>query len=126
MFKNYTLRILLTNFLGSRVMDIENQDGIMERGVFIPLDINGLHETDRGNVAFYAFVTERMTACIDGSSHYVKLKMNADSLKRINEMGYETPYIGNMRPSNIKPSYQTDYIKNVAKVKASEYFNNKE
>ena len=126
MFKNYTLRLLLTNFLGSRVMDVENQDGIMERGVFIPMDMNGLHETNRGNVAFHAFVTERMTACIDGSSHYIKLKMNADSLKRINEMGYETPFIGSMRPSNIKPSRQLEYMKSGGRVKSSDYFNNKE
>lgn len=123
MFNNYTLRILLTNFLGSRVMDVENQDGIMERGVFIPMDMNGLHETNRGNVAFYAFVTERMTACLDGSSHYIKLKMNADSLKRINDMGYETPFIGSMRPSSIKPSCQLEYMKSGGRVKSSDYFN---
>lgn len=123
MFKNYTLRILLTNFLGARVMDIENQDGIMERGVFIPLDMNGLHETNRGNVAFHAFVTERITACVDGSSHYIKLKMNSDALKKINDMGYETPFIGSMRPSSLKPSYQLDYMNGGLKVKASDYFN---
>ncbi len=126
MFKNYTLRLLLTNFLGSRVMDVENQDGISEKGVFIPLDMNGLHETDRGNVAFYAFVTERMTACIDGSSHYIKLKLKKDVLQKANELGYDTPFLGSMRPSNIQPSYQLDYIKSGGRVKASDYFNNNE
>ena len=75
MFKNYTMRLVLTNFIGSRVVDFENEDGISEKGVFIPFEMNGLHETERGNVAAHFFVTERMTATKDGSSHYVKLKM---------------------------------------------------
>lgn len=125
MFKNYTLRLLLTNFLGSRVMDLENQDGIIERGVFIPMDMNGLHETSRGNVAAHFFVTERLTASKDGSSHYIKLKMPKESLERINNLGYETPFVGSMHPSYIKPSCQKDYDKNNVRVRASEYFNDK-
>ena len=123
MFKNYTMRMVLTNFIGSRVIDFENEDGISEKGVFIPFDMNGLHETERGNVAAHFFVTERMTATRDGSSHYVKLKMPKESLDRINNLGFETPFVGSMRPSSIKPSYQLDYEKGVGKVRIKEYFN---
>ena len=123
MFKNYTMRMVLTNFIGSRVIDFENEDGISEKGVFIPFDMNGLHETERGNVAAHFFVTERMTATRDGSSHYVKLKMPKESLDRINNLGFETPFVGSMRPSSIKPSYQLDYEKGAGKVRIKEYFN---
>lgn len=123
MFKNYTMRLLLTNFIGSRVIDFENEDGISEKGVFIPLDMNGLHETNRGNVAAHFFVTERMTATRDGSSHYVKLKMPKESLERINSLGFETPFVGSMRYSSIKPSYQIDYEKGGGKVRIKDYFN---
>ena len=124
MFSNYTLRLVLTNFLGSRVIDFENEDGISEKGVFIPFSLNGLHETERGNVSAHFFVTERLTACRDGSSHYVKMKMSKDSLSYINNLGYETPYVGSMRPSNIKPSYQVDCERNNGKVNIAKYFNN--
>lgn len=115
--------MVLTNFIGSRVIDFENEDGISEKGVFIPFDMNGLHETERGNVAAHFFVTERMTATRDGSSHYVKLKMPKESLDRINNLGFETPFVGSMRPSSIKPSYQLDYEKGAGKVRIKEYFN---
>ena len=123
MFKNYTMRMVLTNFIGSRVIDFENEDGISEKGVFIPFDMNGLHETEKGNVAAHFFVTERMTATRDGSSHYVKLKMPKESLDRINNLGFETPFVGSMRPSSIKPSFQLDYEKGAGKVRIKEYFN---
>ena len=123
MFKNYTMRMVLTNFIGSRVIDFDNEDGIIEKGVFIPFDMNGLHETERGNVAAHFFVTERMTATKDGSSHYIKLKMPKESLDRINDLGFETPFVGSMRPSSIKPSYQLDYEKGGGKVRIKDYFN---
>lgn len=123
MFKNYTMRLLLTNFIGARVIDFENEDGISEKGVFIPFEMNGLHETERGNVAAHFFVTERMTATKDGSSHYVKLKMPKEYLDRLNNLGYETPFVGSMRHSSIKPSYQIDYEKGGGKVRIKDYFN---
>lgn len=126
MFRNYILRLTLTNFVCSRVIDIENEDGVSERGVFIPLDINGLHVTDRGNVSSHFFVTERMRTAIDGGTHYVKMKINKDALNRMNELGYENPYVGDMRPTSIKPSYQSEFSKTGGRVKSSDYFNDKE
>lgn len=122
---NYLLRIALTNFLGSRVMEVEDQEGMMQKGVFIPFDMNGLHETERGNVSAYFFVTERMTASVDGSSHFVKMKMKKEALDKINELGYQTPYVGDMRPSTFKPMYQIDYLNSGGRVKQSDYFNDK-
>lgn len=113
---NYNLTFNLTKFLGSRVVDMENQDGFMERGVFIPLDMNGLHVTKRGNVNAYAFVSERMGISVDGSSHYLRLKVPQEALKEINKLGYELPYIGCMKPFNHTTKYQYDKMKERAHV----------
>lgn len=122
---NYILRLRLTQFLGSRVIDVENDDGFTEKGVFIPLEINGFNVTAKGNVNAYAFVTERMTASVDGTTHYLKLKTKADALKRMNELGYTTPYIGEMKPSRIMPNFQKACLENNVFVKAKNYSNTK-
>lgn len=122
---NYLLRFSLTSFIGSRVMEVENDEGFMEKGIFIPFEINGLHTTNRGNVSAYCFVTERMTASIDGSSHYLKMKLSKAVLDRINELGYDTPFMGCMKPSHFTPTYQLDYLKSAQRVSATEYFKEK-
>lgn len=117
MATNYTLRLRLMQLLGSRVIDVENADGFMEKGVFIPLELNGLSVTKHGNVALYAYVTERMAATRDNSTHYLKLKLNRDSLKKINELGYSLPFIGEMTPSKASPKHQRDFYSNDERVK---------
>lgn len=111
---NYTMRLALTKFLGSRVVEIEDQEGFMEQGIFIPLAMNGMHVTNKGNVNAYAFVSERMGVSVDGSSHYIRLKVPQESLKSIKKLGYELPFIGSMKPMNHTTKYQYDKIKEMA------------
>lgn len=113
---NYNLTFALTKFLGSRVVEMEDQEGFMERGIFIPLDMNGLHVTKKGNVNAYAFVSERMGVSVDGSSHYIRLKVPQESLKAIKKLGYELPFIGSMTPMNHTTKYQYDKMKEMKHV----------
>lgn len=122
MATNYTLRLRLMQLLGSRVIDVEDADGIMEKGVFIPLEMNGLHVTNKGNVALYAYVTERMAATRDNSTHYLKLKVTKDKLKKLDELGYSLPFIGEMTPSNVMPKHQRDYYNSDERVKVDNSF----
>lgn len=116
-FKNYVLRLKLLSFIGSKIVEIENDEGFMEKGVFIPLDINGLHVTDRGNVSLYAFVTERLAAAKNGTSHYLRMKISREALQKLYDLGYENPYIGEMKPSFSTPKYQIDYFSRIERVK---------
>lgn len=125
---NYTMRLALTKFLGSRVVEIEDADGVMEQGIFIPLAMNGMHVTNKGNVNAYAFVNERMTVSVDGSSHYIRLNIPPQYLKEVNKLGYELPYIGELKPHNHIPKYQRDKISNkkIAKVSSLKHIEENE
>lgn len=114
---NYNLRIKLTKFLGSRIIDVEDEDGILEKGVFIPLNMNGLHITKKGNVNAYAYVMERVGIAIDGSSHYIRLSVPKDSLISINKLGYDLPYIGELTPIDHITKYQLDKMRGQKAVK---------
>lgn len=99
---NYMMNLKLTNFIGSKVIMVENADGIEEKGVFIPLDMNDLKVTDKGHVYANAFVSEKKTNTLDDNSHYIKQKASKAHVKMITELGYKMPYLGSLRPSKYK------------------------
>ena len=43
---NYEMRMKLTKFIGSRIIESEDENNVIERGVFIPIDKNCLFETE--------------------------------------------------------------------------------
>ena len=110
-FANYTMRINLTGFIGSRVESVENADGIMERGVFIPIDDNALYEDPRTHhVLCEAFVTAKTTLGSDGKTHYIKQKVPTSHVNRIGELGYKVPSLGHMwLNTKYRPSFQNEY-----------------
>lgn len=93
---NYELRILLTKFIDSRVESIENADGILEEGVFIPIEKNALYRKNNGAIEFSAFVTENVHSPNDKRSHYIRLKLPKENVNRLRDLGYDTPYLGSL------------------------------
>lgn len=113
------LKFVLTNFLGARVDEVMNEEGNMERCVCIPLDRNNLHEGRTGKVSAYAFVNKTQNANQYGWTHYLKLKFNPNFANKVKELGYDIPYVGNLKPSNyviFKNAYEEGLKPKVVKV----------
>lgn len=116
------LKFVLTSFLGARVQDVPDEEGNEERCVCIPIDRNGLRIGKTGKVSAYAFVVKTRNANMYGWTHYLKLKCNPNFVKKINELGYSAPYLGNIKPDNYvihKKGYQESLVGQ--KVKVSDY-----
>lgn len=94
------LRIVLTAFFGARIAEVEDENGNMEKCVCIPLDRNGLKVTKKHNVSAYAFVNKTINANRFGWTHYLKLKVATKLMQKMKGLGYEIPYIGNIKPAS--------------------------
>lgn len=93
------LKFVLTSFLGARVDTVLDEEGNEEKCVCIPLDRNNLHVGSSGKVAAYAFVVKTRNANKFGWTHYLKMKCNPNFVKRVNDLGYQIPYLGNIKPA---------------------------
>lgn len=107
--ENGLCKFKLSNFLNSRVVDLENADGVTEKGIFIPIDINGLFLTKRNQVIAWLYMNKKLHDTGDGYSHYMKLKIDSRLSKKLLELGYKTPYIGSCKPSKFATSYYKTY-----------------
>lgn len=116
------LKIVLTSFLGSRVEDVEDCEGNMEKCVCIPIDRNNLNVGQTGKVTAYAFVVKTRNANRFGWTHYLKMKAHPNFVKKVRELGYDVPYLGNIKPAEYI-SYNKNYRNAVSggKVKVEEY-----
>lgn len=105
---NYTLRFNLTAFIGSKVVEVEDADGNMERGVFIPIDRNALYEDPRTkHVMCEAFVNAKTSNTFDSKTHYLKQKTSTAHVAKINEQGYKIPTLGSLWLNDrYAPSFQ--------------------
>lgn len=110
-YRNYIMRFNLTSFLGARVVEVENDDEVYERGVFIPIDRNALYEDPKsGHIMCEAFVNERTYAHSgDSRTHLIKQKLKKEQVEKINSLGFKTPILGALWKNEIykKPSCQT-------------------
>lgn len=105
---NFEIDIILSNFLGSRVVEIENEFGDgCEQGLFIPFKLNGLKET-KGKFS-RKYVVMKITANENtqevkmrdwkNGSHHLRLEMDTETREYIKSLGYPyAPFIGHMRP----------------------------
>jgi hypothetical protein len=98
------MRLKLTNFIGSKIVELENDDGFMEKGLFIPIDRNELYKNERNDIFIQAFVNEKTTNTNDGASHYIKQKVSKSHLAVLRDLGYESPVLGVLFESK---GYQT-------------------
>lgn len=104
--QNYMAYVNFGSFLGAEEMVLDkNDDGEKIEGVFIPYRGNGL--TRLGNGIYGRFyVTEKISSDKKGYTHYLKPCMSPDEKKRfVEELGYEVPYVGYMKPTAYKPFY---------------------
>lgn len=97
---NYTIQLKLSNYLGSRIMPIENEDGFIEDCLVIPLKINDLSVSKSKNVYGKAFMTRSMNGNIKGWSHYLRMKVGREAYDKMLSLGYSVPYLGNAKPSS--------------------------
>jgi hypothetical protein len=111
---NYVIKFVLTNFIGARYAQVENEDGEMEECVCIPLLRNNLKKNGRNQTCAYAFMSLSSTPNQYGWTHYLKMKQDPNFVKKINELGLKSPYIGNAKKDNYivyKKDYQAKYVK---------------
>lgn len=99
-FCSYTIRLLLTKFSGARVVEMEDANGMVTKHVCIPMDENDLRMTKGGSVAAYFFMSEMNYADQFGWTHILKQKNNKDYVKKKQEMGIKSLYMGNARVDN--------------------------
>ena len=104
--ENFLAKIKLSSYINSRVIEVENDDGIKEKGIFIPIEINELFLTPRNNVISWVYMTQKLYEPIDGLTHYAKMKVSRNHLDKLGVMGYKPPYLGGMKPIKIFTSYQ--------------------
>lgn len=116
-------KITLTNFFGARTMMAYNDENVLEEGVFIPLEQNGLKKNPKGAVSCYAFVTKAQYPSYAGWTHYLKMKAHPTFLAKMDSLGMQLPYLGNFKNENYvvyKHEYKANYVK------ASDYGDKKE
>lgn len=97
---DYLMQFNLTDFFGAEVIEHENEDGIMERGVFIPLKRNELTEQKNGKVSAWAFVNRMLTNPEYKWSHYIMMKASREFVAEKRSLGYKMPCLGSMRKSS--------------------------
>ena len=113
-YANYVLKLSLTKFLGARVCDVENENGEMEQCVCIPLDRNNLKKNPNGHVSVYLFMAKTLTANLYGWTHYLKMKLDPNFIKKINELGLDNPFLGNAKLKRyvaFKDAYDNKFVK---------------
>jgi hypothetical protein len=111
---NYIVKFVLTNFIGCRIAQVENEDGDLEECVCIPLDRNNLKKNKKNQVSAYAFMNKSDVANMYGWTHYLKMKTDPAFVKRCDELGIKQPYLGNAKDSNYiihKKAYQQKLVK---------------
>jgi hypothetical protein len=114
------LKVVLTAFLGARIDTVIDENGNEEKCVCIPIDRNGLRIGSTGKVTAYAFVVKTRNANRYGWTHYLKMKCHPNFVKKINGLGFEVPYLGNIKPASFivhKKSYQNELSGQKVKVK---------
>lgn len=122
MADRFLVRIKLTNFINSRIIDQDNGDGHIEKGLFIPLEINGLSKTSMNQVFAFGFVNPKMHDTGDGYEYYIKQMLSKDIMRKQFELGYTPPYLGNMRKTNYKQNYKDIMFKfSEKRVKQEDY-----
>ena len=117
-YANYVLKLSLTKFLGARVCNVENEYGEMEECVCIPLERNNLKKNPNGHVSVYLFMAKTFVANIFGWTHYLKMKLDPNFIKKIKDLGYDNPFLGNAKLQNYV-AFKDAYIEKL--VKAGDY-----
>lgn len=94
--QNFILRFNLTGFVNSRIIYAENPDGVTERGVFIPIEENGLYEeANTKHVLCEAYVNP-CSSYIGNKTHTLRQKFSKAFATKMKGLGYSNPKLGGM------------------------------
>lgn len=113
-YHSYILRVVLTKFLGARIVDMENEVGELESHVCIPMTRNNLKASRKNDVSAYMFMTQSTIPDRFGWTHYLKQKTSTEHVKKMEELGYGVPYLGNAKEQNYivyKEEYKQNFVK---------------
>lgn len=113
-YSQYVIKLCLTQFIGARVMDVENEHGDMETCVCIPMDRNNLKKNPKGSVSAYIFMARMLSANRWGWTHWLKMKLDPTFLKRIRDLGMDNPFLGNAKLKSyvaFKDAYEEKLVK---------------
>lgn len=97
---NYTLQLKLSNYIGAKIVQIEDDEGFIEDCLVIPIKKNDLSVSKSNNVYAKLFMTKSMNGTIKGWSHYLRMKVGREAYNKMLELGYSVPYLGNAKPSS--------------------------
>lgn len=91
---DYCMMFKLTNFIGSRVEVLENEDGVREESVIIPIDRNNLRKTNKNHVYCVAFVNQAHKDIGYNATHNIVQKFPYEIVKKLKRLGYKSIYLG--------------------------------
>lgn len=116
---NYVVRLVLTSFFGTRIADVENEDGEMESCICIPIERNNLRKAPSGKISAYFFMNTSQSANRMGWTHYLKMKCHPTFVKKMQGLGWVIPFAGNAKKENFV-MHRDSYNKNFVKYKGDE------
>lgn len=111
---NYEGTIKFTNFIGARVQEIEDDDGIVEECIVIPIEKNGFKKSRYNNVYCQLFINESRYSNTFLDSHYFRLRVDKEHCKRMEELGFKSPFVGSMKPTKFKYNQKSGESKRVS------------
>ena len=95
-FNVYKGSINLCKFLDARVIVDEDDNGIAEKGIFIPIEKNNLYTRD-GNVYLSLFIFPTIKAKFKAVSHFITQYVSASHYDKLKSLGYRAPFLGYMK-----------------------------
>lgn len=98
--QNYTVKLKLSNYFGARVMTVENDEGFLEECLVIPIEQNDIYVAKNKDAYCQVYMTKTMNGNLKGWTHYLRMKVGKARYKKLLELGYEIPYLGNAKPSS--------------------------
>lgn len=99
---NNKLTIRLTDFKKARVVEVEDEEGELEKGVFIPLNWNDLHETRTGVVSCQIAMFERKNNYYYGQTHSLVPMWSGRFRNKMVALGCKPDFVGFATPFKSK------------------------
>lgn len=105
---------ILSAYIDAKVIEVENDEGIMEEGVFIPIAKNAITVDAKTKfISSWCYMTERH---LRNWSHYLKLKVDKTAKSELDKLGIKPPYLGWAKVNRKMLPYhqQNDKVQNIS------------
>lgn len=111
---NYEIMLHLSSYIDSKIIEVENDEGELEEGIFIPIAKNAISiDPSTKFVTSWCYVTAKP---FKSWSHYLKMKVDKNTREQILKLGMKPPYMGYMRVNRSLTPYfrqNEDKVKNI-------------